>query len=58
MPGPRGPDSLHRTVPVPSPAVPPSVLQKTSVADQVTEMKEYFRAFAMQGLLANLLPCS
>lgn len=35
----------HRLEDVPFPEVPPTVKQKHSVADQIKEMREYFRAF-------------
>jgi len=38
----------HKTAPIPFPDVPPSVLAKATVAEQVAEMREYFRAFALQ----------
>jgi hypothetical protein len=46
---------LHATVPIPSPAVPPSVTAQGTVAAQIAEMKEYFRAFAAQGMLSYYL---
>ncbi|XP_021353198.1 uncharacterized protein LOC110450204 [Mizuhopecten yessoensis] len=38
----------HKTEPIPYPNVPPSVLAKHNVSDQIAEMREYFRAFKYQ----------
>ena len=38
----------HATEDVPFPEVPPSVKQQTSVAGQIQEMREYFKAFKLQ----------
>ncbi|KAL4220653.1 hypothetical protein ACF0H5_021049 [Mactra antiquata] len=40
----------HKTEDIPFPDVPPSVLNKKTVAEQVTEMQEYFRAFHNQDI--------
>ena len=37
-----------KSTPISLPEVPPSVLAKSSVPDQVTEMREYFRAYKLQ----------
>ncbi|KAK3737640.1 hypothetical protein RRG08_009332 [Elysia crispata] len=38
----------HKTEPLPFPDVPPSVLAKKDVDDQIQEMRAYFKAFATQ----------
>lgn len=38
----------HKTIPVPRPPVPPEVTNKASIAEEITEMKEWFRAFKEQ----------
>ncbi|XP_060076524.1 uncharacterized protein LOC132556152 [Ylistrum balloti] len=38
----------HKTEPIPYPRVPPSVLAKHNVSDQIAEMQQYFRAFKYQ----------
>ena len=35
----------HGTADIPFPAVPPAVLKKTTVRDQIVEMREWFRAW-------------
>ena len=40
----------HRTEEVTYPPVPPSVLRQRTVRDQITEMKQYFRAFKEQDI--------
>lgn len=47
MPSLTKPD-YHKTEPIPFPPVPPSVTAKHSVADQIQEMREYFKAFRDQ----------
>jgi len=49
-PGNKGTNDYHSTVPIESPAVPPSVLSQSTVEGQITEMKEYFKAFAKQDI--------
>lgn len=41
-------NGYHVTEKIPYPQVPPSVLAKTTVTEQIAEMKEYFRAFRLQ----------
>ena len=41
-------NSYHATEPVPFPPVPPEVLNKKTVAEQVTEMREWFKAWRDQ----------
>lgn len=40
--------AYHATEKIPFPDVPPSVLNKTTVKDQIAEMQEYFKAFSRQ----------
>ncbi|KAJ8317227.1 hypothetical protein KUTeg_005131 [Tegillarca granosa] len=47
MPSLTKPD-YHKTEPIPFPPVPPSVSAKHSIADQIQEMREYFKAFKDQ----------
>ena len=42
------PTSFSATVPIPYPDMPPSVLAKSSVLEQIQEMRRYFEAFAKQ----------
>lgn len=38
----------HKTEPIPYPRVPPSVLSKHKISEQIFELQEYFRAFKYQ----------
>ena len=41
-------NTYDETVPIPFPDVPPSVLAKSTVQEQVEEMQQYFKAFKLQ----------